>query len=59
MKSTELHRLVIEDGWELYRTSGSHHIYKKNGRTIVVPYHGSKEIRKGTALSILKQIRQK
>jgi predicted RNA binding protein YcfA (HicA-like mRNA interferase family) len=56
MKSSELLKLLKKDGWYEIRQSGSHkimvHDVKQN--QLVVPYHKSKEIRKGTLLNILK-----
>lgn len=54
MKSTELHKLMKQNGWLVARQSGSHVIYEKGDKTIVVPFHGSKEIATGTANKILK-----
>ena len=58
MKARDLVRTIEEDGWELIRVTGSHHIYKhpaKPGR-IVIPIHGlNRDMPIGTALSILKQ----
>lgn len=36
------------------RTSGSHHILKKSPYSVSVPMHGSKPVKKGTLLSIIK-----
>ncbi|MDR0793081.1 MAG: type II toxin-antitoxin system HicA family toxin [Chitinophagaceae bacterium] len=55
MKYSELHRLVKKNGWIHIRTTGSHYIYEKNGNTVPVPYHGSKEVPKGTEKAIKKQ----
>jgi mRNA interferase HicA len=55
LKSSELHRLIKLKGWVHIRTSGSHYIYEKNGVNIVVPFHGSKEVPKGTERAIKKQ----
>ena len=55
MKSSELHKLVVQNGWELERVSGSHYIYKKGDRTYPVPYHGSKEVGKGIEKKIKKK----
>ncbi|MEJ5092734.1 type II toxin-antitoxin system HicA family toxin [Sphingobacterium faecium] len=44
MKSSEFHKILRKSGWNHIRTSGSHYIYEKEGRTYPVPYHGSKEI---------------
>jgi predicted RNA binding protein YcfA (HicA-like mRNA interferase family) len=57
LKYREIARRIEEDGWYLKRTSGSHHIYKhptKSG-TVVVAYHGAKDLPEGTLKSILKQ----
>ncbi len=57
MKSNELLKKLKNDGWYLIREAkGSHKILAhptKKG-TITFPHHGSKEMRKGTAESILK-----
>ena len=56
MKYGELLRLLKKDGWFEVRQTGSHiimrHPAKKN--QVVVPSHQSKEIKKGTLNSILK-----
>lgn len=59
MKSSELHRKVKKNGWLHIRTEGSHYIYEKNGRTYPVPFHGAKEIGKGLAIAIIKEMQLK
>jgi len=57
MKYRDIVELVEEDGWYWKRTSGSHQIYKhptKSG-TVVIAYHGAKDVPEGTLKSILKQ----
>jgi len=57
MKTSEMIRLIEDDGWKLVRQAGSHRIYRhpiKPG-TVIVPSHGSKELQKGTEMSIRKQ----
>ena len=57
MKHKEIVKRIEQDGWYLKRTKGSHQIYKhptKTG-TVVVAYHGAKDIAEGTVKSILKQ----
>jgi predicted RNA binding protein YcfA (HicA-like mRNA interferase family) len=57
MKTSEMIRLIEKDGWQLIRQTGSHRIYRhplKPG-TVIVPAHGSKELQKGTEMSIRKQ----
>ena len=56
MKCSELFKILTKDGWFVIRQKGSHiimeHPTKKN--RIVVPYHESKEVKKGTLSQILK-----
>lgn len=57
MKSSELMRILKKDGWFEIRQSGSHVLMKhptKEG-TIPVPFHASKEVKKGLLNAILKQ----
>ena len=59
MKSSELHRRIIKNGWTHIRTSGSHYLYEKDGRTYPVPFHGSKEIGKGLEKKIIREMQLK
>lgn len=56
MKSSELLRIMKKDGWYEVRQKGSHiimqHPIKRN--IIPVPFHASKEMKKGTLQQILK-----
>jgi mRNA interferase HicA len=56
MKYSELLRILKRDGWYGIRQSGSHLIMKHPTKEnqIIVPCHASKEIKKGTLVSILK-----
>ena len=56
MKSSELHKLIKRNGWVHLRTSGSHYIYEKGGRTYPVPFHGAKEMGKGIENKIKKEM---
>jgi len=59
MKSSELVRIAQRYGWKLSNQDAtSHREYKKNGKTIVIPFHGSKEVPTGTCKTILKFIRE-
>ena len=49
-------RILKENGWELDRIKGSHHIFIKENESIPVPIHGNKDLKKGTFLAILKAI---
>lgn len=56
MKSNELHRLILANGWTVLRQSGSHVIYYKNSQTYPVPDHGSKEVGKGLEKKVKKEM---
>ena len=47
-----LKRLVAE-GWEPVSVRGSHHKFRKDGRTLIVP-HPKKDLPAGTARAIAK-----
>ncbi|MBR1942806.1 type II toxin-antitoxin system HicA family toxin [bacterium] len=49
-------KILKENGWELVRISGYHHIFTKIGEDakIVVPVHGNKTIKTGLLKAILK-----
>lgn len=54
--SREIVRMLAEDGWQLVRVEGSHHMFRHNTKkgTVSVP-HPKKDLPIKTALSILKQ----
>ena len=56
MKYSELHRLILRNGWIAIRQKGSHIIYEKDGRRYPVPNHGSKEISRGLEIKIKKEM---
>jgi|TARA_R110001592_G_scaffold94706_2_gene273829 predicted RNA binding protein YcfA (HicA-like mRNA interferase family) len=51
--SKKIIRRLIADGFQLVSVKGSHHKYRKNGRTIIVP-HPKKDLPLGTARSIAR-----
>jgi predicted RNA binding protein YcfA (HicA-like mRNA interferase family) len=57
MKSSELLRILKQDGWAEMRQKGSHivmvHPSKKG--VLIVPSHGSAEVGTGLANKLLKQ----
>lgn len=56
MKGKDLIRLLERNGWALDRIQGSHHMMVKPGcRSVSVPVHGNKDMRKGTAAAIIRQ----
>jgi predicted RNA binding protein YcfA (HicA-like mRNA interferase family) len=56
MKSSELNRLILKNGWEIVRQSGSHVIYEKKGKRYTATFHGSKEVGKGLEMKIKKDM---
>jgi predicted RNA binding protein YcfA (HicA-like mRNA interferase family) len=54
MNSREIIRALERDGWELARVSGSHHVFRKPGKRVIVP-HPVRDIPLGTLRSIERQ----
>lgn len=56
MSGKELARLLEQNGWNLVRIRGSHHIYMKPGRTVrlSVPIHGNHSLKIGLLKHLLK-----
>ncbi|NCU04955.1 MAG: type II toxin-antitoxin system HicA family toxin [Chitinophagaceae bacterium] len=59
MKSSELHRLILRNGWRHIRTAGSHYIYEKESRTYPDPFHGTNKVGKGLEKKIKKEMKLK
>ena len=60
MKSSEFLREIRKKGWIfLRRGKGSHLIFEKNGKQVVVPDHGSKELGKGLEKKLRKEMQLK
>lgn len=58
MKYTELHKIILQNGWTEIpgRGKGSHKRYQKDGRVYTVPFHKGKEIGNDFAKGILKDL---
>ena len=50
-------QLLEENGYIFKRAKGLHQVYYNpiNNKTIIVPYHNGKDLKKGTFMAILKQ----
>lgn len=48
-------KLLKENGYEVISQNGSHVKLSNGERTIIVPNHGSKDLKKGLEQAILKQ----
>ncbi|NHZ98059.1 type II toxin-antitoxin system HicA family toxin [Massilia sp. CCM 8734] len=56
MKYSEFRRWLLKQGAEITPAKGSHFKVSLNGKTAVFPDHGTKEIGKGLAESIKKNL---
>lgn len=54
MKDKDLLKLLGQNGWELKRIKGSHHILEKDDMIEVIPIHG-KDVPTGLLNAILKR----
>lgn len=54
MTGNKLLKLLFKNGWVHVKTEGSHYHLVKEGEKIILPYHGNKDVSKGTEHSILK-----
>jgi predicted RNA binding protein YcfA (HicA-like mRNA interferase family) len=52
----EFASMLEENGWELKRIKGSHHVYTKPGNParISIPIHGNKSLKMGLLKHLLK-----
>jgi predicted RNA binding protein YcfA (HicA-like mRNA interferase family) len=56
LTAKELIKILISLGFELKRQKGSHKFFQhKDGRTTVIPDHGSEQIDRGLLNKIIKQ----
>ncbi|SHG28999.1 Predicted RNA binding protein YcfA, dsRBD-like fold, HicA-like mRNA interferase family [Salegentibacter echinorum] len=57
MKYSKFLKLAKKNGWQLLRQGkGSHEIWFKNNRKVVIPNHGAKEMSKGLEKSLRKEM---
>lgn len=56
MNSREIIQRLKQDGWELVRTKGDHHVFRRpDGGNIVVVPHPKRDLPTGTLRSIFRQ----
>ncbi|EMS33562.1 hypothetical protein C943_04440 [Mariniradius saccharolyticus AK6] len=50
-------KILEQHGFIFKRSKGSHHLYFNpiTNKTVIVPVHGGKDMKKGTFLAVLKQ----
>ena len=56
LKVQEAEKLLFKAGFKMIRSKGSHRIYKKGDRRIIVPFHPSKTLHPKIVKQILKSI---
>ena len=56
LKVQEAEKLLFKAGFKMIRSKGSHRIYKKGDRRIIVPFHTSKTLHPKIIKQILKSI---
>jgi len=55
MTGKEMVKLLREHGWEVDRISGSHYILVKGDKTLSVPVHGKRDLKKGLQQALSKE----
>jgi predicted RNA binding protein YcfA (HicA-like mRNA interferase family) len=56
LKASEAESLVLDAGFELLRSEGSHRIYGKGRLRVVIPFHAGKILHPKIVKQILKAI---
>jgi predicted RNA binding protein YcfA (HicA-like mRNA interferase family) len=49
-------KMLFEEGFQLIRTKGSHRIYQKNDKRIIIPFHSGKTLHPKIVKQIIKAI---
>lgn len=55
MNGKEVVAKLKEEGWQLDRVQGSHHILTKDGNAVPVPVHGKRDLGPGLLAAIQRQ----
>ncbi len=57
MKYSEFFKLIKKKGWQFARQGkGSHEVWKKGDKFVIIPNHGAKEIPKGLEKKLKKEM---
>jgi len=56
LKAQEAEKKLLKAGFTMIRSKGSHRIYKKGDRRIIVPFHASKTLHPKIVKQILKSM---
>jgi len=55
MSGKETIRKLKANGWSVIRVRGSHHVVSKDGKSVPIPVHGSKDLGKGIIAEIERE----
>jgi len=58
MTGKQMLKLYQENGWELDRINGSHHVMKKGEYTESIPIHSGKDLGEGIKKALLKKLKE-
>jgi predicted RNA binding protein YcfA (HicA-like mRNA interferase family) len=56
LTAQEAERLLLKAGFEMVRSKGSHRIYMKGNRRIIVPFHAGRILHPKVVKQVLKNI---
>jgi len=56
LKAQEAEKLLLKAGFKIIRSKGSHRIYRKRDRRIIVPFHTGKILHPKIVKQVLKSI---
>lgn len=56
LKAQEAEKLLFKAGFKMVRSKGSHRIYRKGDRRIIVPFHTSKILHPKVVKQVFKSI---
>ncbi|MDZ7264625.1 MAG: type II toxin-antitoxin system HicA family toxin [candidate division KSB1 bacterium] len=58
LTAAEAEKMLLKAGFELIRSKGSHRIYKKFDRRIVVPFHGNRMLHPKIVKQVIEAIEE-
>ncbi|MEZ0540519.1 type II toxin-antitoxin system HicA family toxin [Fibrella sp. Tmos10] len=56
MDAKEAERLLLQHGFELLRTKGSHRIYQQEKTRVVIPFHAGKSLHPKIVKEVLEAV---
>lgn len=58
LTASEAENLILKAGFQLLRTEGSHRIYGKEKRRVVIPFHSGKTLHPKIVKQVMKAIEE-